>query len=293
LPGLVVYGVVAAATTYLMWPALWGNPLLALAQRASGLSNFTGYAVHLWGVKYLSGELPWQYLPTLLAIQLTLPAVLLFFVGVPYTWILSRSDRTRRLLVVLIWTWFLIPIGSVVLGLFPVYHNFRHVLFALPPAFLIMGFGGWKLLEVLKAPALQAGLVAVALAPGILGIIRLHPYEYIYYNELVGGVRGAEGRFDLDYWCTGSREAMNFVNRAAEEGDRVAFTRAGFSIAAPYARDDLVLEAGGDEAPNADFALKCRIATGQVTAFSDMETIYEVRADGALLAVVKHRTQSP
>jgi len=29
------------------------------------------------------------------------------------------------------------------------------------------------------------------LVPGVLGIVRLHPFELAYYNELVGGVRGA------------------------------------------------------------------------------------------------------
>ena len=29
--------------------------------------------------------------------------------------------------------------------------------------------------------------------PGIVDGIRLHPYEYIYYNRFIGGVDGAQG----------------------------------------------------------------------------------------------------
>jgi hypothetical protein len=215
IAGLALYATVAALTTYLTWPVLWGNPFVGLAQRAAELPQFAGFRVHLWGALYDSGNLPWQYVPTLLAIQLTVPAIALFLVGAPYTWVLSRQDRSRRLMVALVWIWLGIPVVAVMAGLFPIYNNFRHILFALPPAFLVMGFGVWMIGEALRAPVVRAGLVVLALAPGVLGIERLHPYEYIYYNELVGGVRGAAGRFELDYWCTGLREAMNVVNKVA------------------------------------------------------------------------------
>jgi len=28
----------------------------------------------------------------------------------------------------------------------------------------------------------------------------LHPYEYMYFSPLVGGVPGATGKYDMDYW---------------------------------------------------------------------------------------------
>ena len=38
---------------------------------------------------------------------------------------------------------------------------------------------------------LGVGLAVLLLLPGLLGIIRLHPFELSYYNELVGGTAGA------------------------------------------------------------------------------------------------------
>jgi hypothetical protein len=40
---------------------------------------------------------------------------------------------------------------------------------------------------------------------------KIHPYEYIYHNELVGGVRGAYGRYETDYWVAGMREAVEWL----------------------------------------------------------------------------------
>ena len=31
-------------------------------------------------------------------------------------------------------------------------------------------------------------------------LVRLHPYEYLFYNSLVGGLEGASRRYVTDYW---------------------------------------------------------------------------------------------
>jgi hypothetical protein len=288
LPGIVVYGVVAALTTYLTWPALWGNPIVALLHRATSLSEFANHFVHLWGARFDSADLPWNYLPTMLAVQLTLPAIALFLIGIPYSWLLSGGDRDRRLLVSLVLLWQLVPVGIVVLGRVPIYHSFRHVLFALPPAFLVMGYGAWKLIDLFRAPVLRAGLAVAVLVPGVVGIVQLHPYEYIYFNQLVGGVHGAEGRFDMDYWCTSFREAVSVLNQVASAGDEVALVPT-FTTATGFIREDLRPIPEEDRVPEPDFALACRRFIGEPSLYPDMETIYEVRVDGALLAVLKRR----
>jgi hypothetical protein len=38
-------------------------------------------------------------------------------------------------------------------------------------------------------------------------MMALHPYEYIYFNDLSGGLTNAEGRFETDYWGAAYREA--------------------------------------------------------------------------------------
>ena len=39
----------------------------------------------------------------------------------------------------------------------------------------------------------------------------LHPYEYVYFNELVGGFKGAYGRFETDYWAASLKEAVEWL----------------------------------------------------------------------------------
>jgi hypothetical protein len=60
----------------------------------------------------------------------------------------------------------------------------------------------------------QLAIVAV-LALSIVPIVRLHPYQSTYYNELVGGTRGASLRFETDYWLSSYREAAMWLRAHA------------------------------------------------------------------------------
>ena len=39
-------------------------------------------------------------------------------------------------------------------------------------------------------------------------LVRLHPYEYMFYNPLVGGLEGAARRYEMDYWVNVMPEAV-------------------------------------------------------------------------------------
>ena len=48
-------------------------------------------------------------------------------------------------------------------------------------------------------------------------MVSLHPYQYVYYNRLVGGLAGANGRFETDYWGESYREAVLRLSAHLEE----------------------------------------------------------------------------
>jgi len=43
--------------------------------------------------------------------------------------------------------------------------------------------------------------------------IDIFPYQYIYFNELVGGLHGGAKYFDTDYWAASSLEALNWLGQ--------------------------------------------------------------------------------
>ena len=61
--------------------------------------------------------------------------------------------------------------------------------------------------------------------------VQLHPYEYIYYNRLIGGVTGADDRgYETDYWVTGYREGIVRLTAYLSARDGAEFPRRKYKI---------------------------------------------------------------
>ena len=288
---LLVYFGAAAVVAYALWPQLWDSPLgLVLASLDRTLQYPQLHRTLVEGVVYQSTELPWWYLPELMAIQFTLPAGVLVLGGLilGVRSVMGRDPTAATASVLLLW--FLGPFVAVVGFKTPIYNYFRHVLFMMPPLFVIAAIAMERLLRLARAPRVGALLVAAVLLPGVLATIRLHPYEYGYFNELVGGVRGVKGRYIPDYWCTSLREAMLFVNAYAPPSAQIAVTGSEASVI-PFAREDLILRDDSEMATNDEFQpvliLGCSWATVNPDYFPDAPLLWSVEREGVPLAIVK------
>jgi len=74
----------------------------------------------------------------------------------------------------------------------------------------------------LRRPVLLmlAALFAIGLALPAIGMVRLHPYEYVWFNAVAGGVKGAQPRFMLDYWGLAFKQAGAALRaQLAERGE--------------------------------------------------------------------------
>ena len=90
----------------------------------------------------------------------------------------------------------------------------RHFLFVLPVLAALAGIGFDAVLDRLAAHGrwLAAGAAAAICACFVWDgatLARLHPYENLSYNALVGGLPGAYRRYDMDYWFNSMPEAIH------------------------------------------------------------------------------------
>jgi hypothetical protein len=218
-------GVTAVGWGWMMvgWPTGFLSPLKAPFQAVAAASFYpwTGL-VRFAGSWQISTELPRSYAPLLMATTLPETWFLIAAVGVAGGWLAWRRDGVRPRFDV---AW-LDPVLVAGAGFGPIlaaaatrpvlYDGLRHLLFAVPA---LAAFGGWALaaaLERLPTPGRRAalGVVGAAATLAAVDMIRLHPYEYIYANRLVaGGLEGASRDWELDYWGTAGREAMDWVVR--------------------------------------------------------------------------------
>jgi hypothetical protein len=122
-----------------------------------------------------------------------------------------------------------------------------------------------------------------------VAIVRLHPYEYVYFNELAGGVRGASRAYEMDYWATSYRETMAYINREALP-DATVVVGSAEELFDVYARPDLHLArtpAAKTQDGKPEFAMITTRSNADLGFFSQAPVVFRVEVDGATLALVR------
>jgi hypothetical protein len=282
LPILGMYAVIAMITSYLTWPYLWMNPIGHYFQSLGEMSLYPWRGATLFnGVGHASTELPFSYLPVLFAIQLTEPVWLLFFAGLVAAFLGTEKHRGLILLTLL---WFVVPFIALVVFRVALYDNFRQILFILPPVFLLGGVA----IQKLKDMNWQIAVITICLIPSALGILSLHPYQYIYYNSFIGGVEGAYKRFELDYWATSYREAAEYVNSVASPNAAI-WVEGPAQLFEEFARGDLKTYSWHEEdrAESYEYVVSLTRYDLDKKSFPDAEVVYEIAYGKAVLTVVK------
>jgi hypothetical protein len=191
-------------------------------------------------------------------------------------------------LVALTLIWFLLPAAAIIGFRVNLYNNFRQVFFILPPLFLIAGIGLDLALRLLRGPVARTLILFLILLPGLYANIVLYPYGYVFYNQLVGGVRGAYRNFELDYWRLAYKEAQDYVNHIAEPNADI-FVGDSKPNAQTFARPDLVFNALGGRKKNCEKYDYIIVSTAENSdeRFGGYLTIFTVERAGVPLVHVK------
>lgn len=163
------------------------------------------------GTVYLMSEVPRWYELEYLAIKL--PLVVLGGAAATVlaaAWTAVRhgaqaAERRRALEIAFLLFTIAFPLACQVIGRGPSFTGMRHFMFVVPPFAALAGIGGDAVLarvEEYGRAIAAAGLatVTIAFAVDAAALVRLHPYEYLFFNSIVGGLPGASRRYDTDYW---------------------------------------------------------------------------------------------
>jgi len=234
LPAFILAYAIMIAT----WP--WAalaplNPLRAMTAFADFHYQIKTF---LDGHVYYMADVPRWYIPTYMAIKLTLlllvgAALALALVMLPRSQARTENGMWRRETALVALAAFFPLICDVIAG-GPAFSGMRHFLFTVPPIAVLAGLGLNGLLARLQARRPLVAAFALAIVLLDLGwnattLYRLHPEEYLYFNPLVGGLAGASRRYDTDYWVNIMPEAVtdleHFLDRtegggAAKTGPR-------------------------------------------------------------------------
>ena len=230
LRALVPSIIIAYAAMALVWPWSVRDPLNPLRT----VLYFSQFFEKPWrelfaGELILAPDMPRSYLPVLFGLQM--PEIFLALAITGLAGALAMVLRPlipirRRAICLSVVLAASLPIAVAVATRPAMYNGIRHFVFVIPPLALLGGLAGSFLLERAKQYGRLALLAASAiLVTGLLlpvvDIVRLHPYQYAYFNQLAGGIRGAEGRYMLDYWGLAFKQAsQQLLTRLAQRRER-------------------------------------------------------------------------
>ncbi|WGD29906.1 hypothetical protein AncyloWKF20_19485 [Ancylobacter sp. WKF20] len=239
LPRLIVSGLIALAIMAVTWP--WS--VLPPSNFFTAMGAFNNFAFDLKtlfnGETLPIDQLPPTYMSEYLLIKLpeiTLMGLVaaLAMAGVALLRLAREVRREgtanllarhpRRLLALLpVMLAVAVPVLFTLIDHPPLYNGIRHFLFVLPPVTVLAAFGLTAAWRMLAAAGPLPGIAFATLAVGLFGFnadtfARLHPYQYVGYNQLVGGTAGAWGRFEGDYWGASLEEAsVTLLHGLAQE----------------------------------------------------------------------------
>lgn len=217
----LLIGVVSFLTMMILWPYIFLDPFKNLYHSIVVMQRYpwNGPVIFNGGI-YPGQRLPWSYIPVWLAIGS--PLIIVLFTLLGFLLPLGRAIKSRMidLRVVVVYMALLVPVALMIVLHATLYDGPRQFSFLIPVMILIAAYGFLSLCDLLllrqqRLPRILLAALVITTSINFVFVIKdmsdLHPYEYTYFNALVGGVSGANGKYDIDYWRICSKPAAQWL----------------------------------------------------------------------------------
>jgi hypothetical protein len=221
---------------YIAWPTLWPDPINNFVESYDSMSHFRWEGDLLFfGKTVRSTALPWTYIPGwfcittpvlwLIAGLSGMVLLLLGFTKKPLQYISNSVDRN-----------FLLYFGSTLLPVFMViglhsvlYDDWRHLYF-IYPSFVFLALFAITKMHYSRARYIGVALTVVQLVDISYFMIKNHPFQQVYFNQLVSHEDESLRRnFDLDYWGASNKQGLEYL-RANARGQQIKVFHSAYPI---------------------------------------------------------------
>jgi hypothetical protein len=241
---------IAWLTAIALWPWLQvGNPLAQFKEAFLYFANHPGsFEFQHWGEPVRTTALPQSYVPAQLFARLPEGFLLLLGVAVlsgigralailrlGFRWSSQQRPPNVKEAVLLtaqarqpliVWAAAILPIAVIIVQHSTLYDGIRHVLFLIPMLAVVASSGFLRLVPLLRRfPMTTAAVAGAYVGYALLTFALLHPLQYAAFNVFAGGVRGAYGRFDLDYWSLAVLPALRRLEDRIDREEPGRFAR--------------------------------------------------------------------
>ncbi len=240
---LLPVAAIAFAIMLAFWPWAQQDPIGNALGALSSFSHETFPFTTLFDGRFFpASDLPWQYLPTYILLELP-ELVLVLLIAAPVLGLLlaiglmrhgSGWRRETVLGLFLLGLTIVFPVTYAIAIKAVLFDGMRHFIFVLPSiavaAALTMDLVVSRLSEVPYRQATYAALGLYGVAH-VSTMVLLHPDQYVYYNAFVGGVDGAQQKFKIDYWANSYAEAVHGLEIHLQNEYGADFEEREFTVA--------------------------------------------------------------
>jgi len=301
----IAISIVGIVISIILWPFLLKSPINNFIDT---MENMTKFAIAIRqvfeGEMQWSDILPWYYTPKF--ILMTIPLAVI--VGLLFHIILMWRDKNKIFWSALVLFTFVFPIFWIIYQKSNVYGGWRHAMFTYPTMVVFAGLGFNYIIELVankKAKIALAALPFVMMIMPLIHIVGNHPYQYVYFNELAGGVKNAWGNYELDYYYHSTRQASEWIKDNAEKSGletdgKIRVATWHVPSVKNYFRNDTndfkVVFARWYQKGDVDWDYAIFTLTGispeymKSEAFPPKNTVYTVDVDGKPICLVLKRT---
>jgi len=206
---LLLFSICSAFIFFLLWPWLWINPISNLISFIFKQGGHLGPMVWFMGKLYKNG--PWYYPFTVFLIATPTTVLLSYFIGFLYS-IYKGSIEEKFLFFNSFYPFFLLLVIPAAK-----YDGIRLFLPVYPYIAIIGAIGIVNLINRIKIMPKSTLYIVTFIILGIniaTGVIHSHPFQYTYYNELVGGAKGGKLLgFESEYWGSSYLNILPWMNK--------------------------------------------------------------------------------
>jgi hypothetical protein len=202
----------------LSWPFLVVNPTTGLRDSILMMAKYDwNNTVLFGGEQVLATQLPWSYAPVWLLIASPLPLVVLTLVsGGIGIWAFRRNVRIPATYLMCA-AYAVIPLAMIIFMQATLYNGIRQFLYIVP-GFILIASGlfvavvrrllaaNWR-----KLAGVLVALAVIGQAEAAIASAEIYPYEYAYFNPLVGGYAEAHHSYEGDYWHSCATAAARWL----------------------------------------------------------------------------------
>ncbi len=219
-PNLLAYSkntIIVMVAGYFLGLILWPYGLLnPLTGPLTALSKFSGFSVAIGqlfeGSNIPSTQLPSHYLVKYIAI--TAPLVALAGLALsPISAYLNKKNYNLFYIGVVAFA-LVFPLGYIYYKKANVYGGWRHVLFVYPTIVVLAAIGWDGISRLIKSEGMKKGVLVSVVLLSIIPLqwgVRNFPHWVTYFNPTIGGMQGAYGNYETDYYYNSTKTAYKWL----------------------------------------------------------------------------------